>query len=137
MGVRNTAHVFVELTYWGAHVALLIEHAAFVHVHVGCREGRQLFGREVWIVLFELQWRDGWEPSMEVDICPSGTSSPSSAGNAGGDDDVFQAKRLFELFNRPRALPIRLERIVAIAAFNDCDKTTRDSLMPLSASIIA
>ena len=44
--VRNTAQ-FAEPTYWGGHVALLIEHAAFVHVHVGRREGRQPFGREV------------------------------------------------------------------------------------------
>ena len=58
---------------------------------------------------------------MKVDICPRGTSPPSSAGNAGGNDDVFQAKRLFELFNWSRVLPIRLERIVAIATFSDCD----------------
>ena len=58
---------------------------------------------------------------MKVDICPRGTSPSSSAGNAGGDDDVFQAKRLLELFNWSRDLPIRLERIVAIATFSDCD----------------
>ncbi|KIM96271.1 hypothetical protein OIDMADRAFT_20715 [Oidiodendron maius Zn] len=58
---------------------------------------------------------------MEVDICPSVTSPPSSSGNAGGDGDVFQAKRLFKLFNWLRALPICLERMVEIAAFSDCD----------------
>lgn len=58
---------------------------------------------------------------MKVDICPRGTSPPSSAGNAGGDDDVFQAKRLFELFNWSRALPISLERIVAMATCSDYD----------------